>query len=471
MSLYNLATKVFDGVMIDESRLPNIQSLVKKKWGVAKEADYKKYSTWPREGNYVKFWLLNDGSLIHVPFAHKDFGYKKGERKYREGRLGELALEYTDSDIYDKYRMLDSGAVVVSVSNKEINIENKKKLTDKQINTICNLYDRYGFRRIIWFKKAISIPSLHPKEQLEWLLGASKREMELITANEVKINESTTMSNISYLPTQLGAVKAMLTTLAEEKPDWDLEILDDLDPRQFIIKNKVKFLVPKKHWDGFLKIFGNKINGKLLKLGNMKESLEERRLFEANEADMKKLRSKLKTELYSLFHNKEFIKLQEMAWNWYSVFGVVQYTTSSGESIAVSNEKMKRDIQRIYGRLLREYGEDRGNLEMLIAALSNKSELNTFDVFRDFDYIFGTRMNSLYEGYHLGFEYLIDFMYNPSQTIYVADKELLDAIEEDITSGIKIVYSTIWPVGGLFKRGTFQRIKNVIDDLVIKKEK
>lgn len=465
MSLYKLATKIIDEIKINESRLPTIQSLLLKRWGVAKAGDCEKYSEWPgTEGKYVKFWLLNDGSLIHVPYAHATFGYHEGSRG-----AGHSHPMWSSKKRED---MINSGAAVISVSEEEINIENRKKLTDKQQDTIVNLYNKYGFERVLRDDGGMDVNSFGnfiSGDQLRWLLGASKREMKLVIANE-----ATTMSDISYLPTQLGTVRAMITDLAREKPDWDLEILNDLDPRQFIIKDRAKFSVPKKHWGGFLKIFGNKINGKLLKLGNMKESLdklydiEERRLFEANEADMKKLRLKLKTKLHSLFYNKEFIKLQEMAWNWYSVFGVSEYTTTSAKSIAVSNEKIKHDIQRIYGQLLREYGEDRGNLEMLIGALSDKTELNTFAIFRNFDHIFGTRMNSSYEGYDLGFEYLIDFMYNPSQSIYVADEELRDAIEEDVTSGIKVAHNTIWPIGGLFKHDIFWRIKNVIDDLITK---
>jgi hypothetical protein len=61
-------------------------------------------------------------------------------------------------------------------------------------------------------------------------------------------------------------------------------------------------------------------------------------------------------------------------------------------------------------------------------------------------------------------------MYESSQSIYVADKELLNKIEELITSGIKVANNVIWPIGGVFAKGVFQKIRDVIDDMTIEVE-
>jgi hypothetical protein len=138
--------------------------------------------------------------------------------------------------------------------------------------------------------------------------------------------------------------------------------------------------------------------------------------------------------------------------------------------VAITDEKSSDDIQKLFDLLIKEYGDDRGNLELIIEAIKSKTELNSFAVFRNYEYLFGTRIFSSYEGFDLSFECFIDYMYDLSQSIYVADQDLLDAIEEDITSGIKVANKAIWPVGGQFGPSIFAKIKAVIDDISIEKE-
>jgi hypothetical protein len=270
------------------------------------------------------------------------------------------------------------------------------------------------------------------------------------------VDEATTMSNISYLPTHVGAVKSIITDLAKEKPDWKIEILEDEDFNNLTIEDRVKFVVPKIHWDGFLDLFKGKIKKGMLSLQST--------LDEAVKSDLVGLRKELKKSLLGLFRiGKEFNEIGSVARKWRDVFGAVSYNRGK---VAVVDEKMEQDIKIIYGKLLRKYGDDKGHMELLIEAIDDRGHLDTFDVFKDFDFLYGTRIRSTHHGVHLIFEAVVDFLYDVSMSIYIEDSEVLDKIEENYKLPVKRVGKVLWPINGKFNLSFFDTLGHAIEEAV-----
>jgi hypothetical protein len=278
-----------------------------------------------------------------------------------------------------------------------------------------------------------------------------------------KANETTTMSSISYLPCQVGTVKAMLKKLKKEKPDWKLEILEGEKSNELTIEDRVKFSVAKEHWSEFLDIFKGSISDKMLNLGSINEDeLDEKRINEILDKDLADLRIELKASLVKLLNGEEFIAVDKSINSWKVIFGVGSYRT---QRVAIPQENKNRGIQQIFGKLIRAYGKDKGNLEMIIEHIQDRRPLNSFDVFKGFDYIYGTRLQSNYSDVILILESTVDFIYDVTQSIYISDQELLEEIEDRFSGQLKRSKNVIYPSGGRFKPEFFNSLREMIDEL------
>jgi len=187
----------------------------------------------------------------------------------------------------------------------------------------------------------------------------------------------------------------------------------------------------------------------------------EMELREAINKDLKSLRSDFKVQLNKLFDGESFLLLGNHLSSWKATFGVSAFRTNK---VAVPVENKSRGIQNIYGKLLREYGKDKGNLEMLISAIQDGRPLGQFSVFDKFDNLFGSRTESIVDGIKVIFEETIDFILDLSQSIYISDPEVLDLVEEEFKGLIKRSKNVIFPIGGKFKIGFYSHLKSVIED-------
>jgi hypothetical protein len=187
--------------------------------------------------------------------------------------------------------------------------------------------------------------------------------------------------------------------------------------------------------------------------------MDEKKIMEAVSVDLKRLRSDLKKELIKLFNDEAFLLMVNHYDVWRSTLGVKNHRTAK---VTVTIENSERDIQRLYGQLLREYGDDKGNLEMIIAAIQDRRPLGQFDVFNKFSNLFGTRVESVFGGITLVYEGTIDFIYDNSESVYIDDNEILDSAEEMFGKAVKRSRNLLYPVGGKFRVGFFNGLKNLI---------
>jgi len=271
------------------------------------------------------------------------------------------------------------------------------------------------------------------------------------------IFETTTSDDVSFLPAHLGMVKAKVADLAKKKKDWKIEILEQDDEREVQFENDLRVLVPNEHWESFCSIFDNTIsNNTYLNLGFL--------LNETMEEEMNDLREELRVALANMYDQAEFRKLNLSSGTWKWRFGVVSFHSKKNLKVAVTQERRSKDIQELYSRLLEVYGNDRGNLEMIIEAIKDKSPLNTYRVFKNYDYLYGTRIHSRYQKVDLYFEALVDTNYHLTETIFCNNSDLLNAIEEE-SNEIKRVRSVIYPKGGKFTSRFFRVLADTIEDL------
>jgi len=379
--------------------------------------------------------------------------------------------------------------------------------------------------------------------------------------------EATTIDAISFIPAHLGIVKAKILSLAEEKPEWGIKVLEGEDSRILEIENRLKITVPLEHWDNFLTIFDGKLDNKNylnlqtilneekdekiktffhitnvdnlnlikkegLRIGSyITDSFEDARamqdimadehetqgviielnltptqidrltidqaqlnayktheiipfgrvirenlvvkerkfLREAIEDDMKDLRRKLRPALNKMFNKQQFKSLDETINMWKAWFKIYSYKTKEDGGPIISQERKKKDIQSLYGKLLREYGEDKGNLEMLSIDIDNNRMISAFDIFKNYDFLYGTRIQSYQDKIPLIFEAMIDINLDTSQSIYIGDEEVLANIQEQ-EKMVKRVGNVLYPVGGTFTPKFFRILKDIVEDVVTKSE-
>ena len=285
-----------------------------------------------------------------------------------------------------------------------------------------------------------------------------------LEAQSQRLVEATTADAIDFIPIHLGVVQAKIKDLAREKAEWGIEVLEGDESNVLQIEDRLRITVPKKHWDNFLTIFDGKLSdADYLNLHNiLKES--ERDTKEAVEEDMKNLRKRLKPALTEMFNEQQFKVVDKLANIWISWFRVNEYRTKRGNGPIVSYERKVKDIQKLYGKLLREYGEDRGNLEMLLGDIDNNRPLNAYDTFKDNDFLYGTRILSHQDKTPLIFEAVIDMAFDASQSIYVGDKGVLGDVQEQIRT-VKCVGNVIYPKGGQFNPRFFRVLKDIVEDV------
>lgn len=184
---------------------------------------------------------------------------------------------------------------------------------------------------------------------------------------------------------------------------------------------------------------------------------------EAVDDDLSRLRKELKTQMVKLVNREEFQVTADAARNFQAVFGVGAPRT---QRVAIKIERQQKDAQKLYGDLLREHGDDKGSIEMLIAAMQEGRPLGQFTGLTKYDYLYGTRIEVKFQGIQLFFESKVDFIYDPTQSLYVGDDELVDKIEEELGRSIKRRKNLLYPVGGKFQPDFFEQLKSMMSDSV-----
>lgn len=270
--------------------------------------------------------------------------------------------------------------------------------------------------------------------------------------------EATTMDAVSFIPAHMGVVKSKVKGLAKQKQKWNLEILeDDEGNRDVRIEDALRIIVPEKHWKAFQEMFSDELNsGVELNLMYL--------LNEAMEDDLKDLRNDLKPALLEMYNEQRFGSLDKTIRVWRGRFGINR-TVTDKRNVVVTSERKGRDIQKLHGNLLRAYNEDRGGLEMLIDDMASSRPLSAHEVFKKYNYLYGSRVVSTFYGITLIFEAAIDTAFMTSESIYISDEDVLDEIEDQLTS-VKRVGDVLFPTNDKFDVSFFGSLYDIIEETV-----
>jgi len=268
-----------------------------------------------------------------------------------------------------------------------------------------------------------------------------------------EISEETSMSDIAYLPTQLGAVKKKLGDLSKLKPDWKIDVLENGDINRVCFEDAFSIDVPTMHWDNFLEIFDNcDISNGYMNLRSI--------LNEAMEDELDNTTDELKPTLIRAFTNPPFDQVDEDIDKWKVRFNVESFKE---QNTVISHNNKKANLLKLYSELTASYEGDLGNLEMLITAFRDKTPLSAFEVFKDYDYVYGARILSNHMGVSMLFEATVDFTFVISESIYIEDQDIVDDVEAD-SRNIKVVGNVIYPRGERFDTNFYRILNDIIED-------
>lgn len=110
--------------------------------------------------------------------------------------------------------------------------------------------------------------------------------------------------------------------------------------------------------------------------------------------------------------------------------------------------------------------DDPGELQLVLSSLERKDAV-TIKQFNKFLYLYGVRLISRLYGDQYGDSILytgyMDTTFTEKELLYVKSVDLLDAIDR-LNLG-KVVGQTVYPSGGVFPRGFFDALKEVIDNM------
>lgn len=283
------------------------------------------------------------------------------------------------------------------------------------------------------------------------------------------MSELTTSANIAYLPSNLDTtIEPMLYTLSRLKKKWKIQIIDDKPKNEYVVRfeDRLNISVPKNLWEDF--------TAKVLKRNpaygvpaDMELDLSYK-LQEAIADDVDTAMEELETSMRLMTHKLPFVNLNRSVVAWINSFGKVAYNTAP--DILLRWEKMDSDLTRAYADVRNNYRDDRGSIEMIIDAIQHGNPLNVFDVFKKYNYLAGSFIQSRFNGVSLSLESTIDMSFNLSELIRIQNIDVVDQVEADFPMAVGIARGVIYPRAKYFPIKFYKQLKDIIQDQQDKQE-
>lgn len=271
---------------------------------------------------------------------------------------------------------------------------------------------------------------------------------------------ATTMNAISYLPTQVGVVRAALTGLGKKKRKWNMEVLEGDVGRTIKFEDELQISVPNEHWETFQKMFDGQLGSDSCFelpstiMDNEKETL----------LDIEGEKAVIHLAVESFFRCPEVLQIQEIYRRWKSRLNVSEDLTASRVLIPVA--RLDEGVEAIYGLLIKGIESDRGQLEMLSERIED-DPLPDIRKTGSYEVMAGTRVRSVCEGFGLIFEARLGFDRSLRFSVLVEDSGVADKLEESLPAGIQRVRNVFYPQKGHFgpNHGIPDLLVEIIHDL------
>lgn len=269
---------------------------------------------------------------------------------------------------------------------------------------------------------------------------------------------ATTMDMISYLPTQVGVVRAALKGLGKKKRKWGLEILEGEGGRKVKFEDALQISVPDEHWQNFQEMFdGDLRNSESFELPELiHDSTIEDKL------DLEDEKASVYLAIESFLRNPNTIRLRCLYERWKACFGVVEDKTPPKTLLSVVN--LDEGIKSLYKKVIRGIEDDRGQLEMLSERIE-EDPLPILQKTGDYRTLAGVRVRSKYQGVGLVLECQIGFDLSSRLSVLVEDKNAVDVLQENLSPDTRKVGNVFFfePITFL-QRNIIQNIRDLIEN-------
>jgi hypothetical protein len=267
-----------------------------------------------------------------------------------------------------------------------------------------------------------------------------------------EVNEETSSASIAYLPGAFTSTKAMVGDLSRIKKLWDITVLESEAGYEVTFEDALKVTVPKAYYDDF--------NTKVAKVHGLTKidltKLINEAIKEVEETSYERLYNALAKDLRK---SKNVMATMALMNHWLHTFPTSKFVQSE-EKVAIRANDFDNDVKKLVGEIRKLYGEDLGNVDILVDAIESGKALGAIE---NYDYLVGIKIQSVYEGTNLILEMQINTSMIPSQSIYVDTIGVMDELENYRT--VKALYRKVFPVGQMFEPSIFGNIKDIIDDI------
>jgi len=275
------------------------------------------------------------------------------------------------------------------------------------------------------------------------------------------ISETTFQSDISYLPSGFTSIQSILKSMAATKSKWKIQILDDLyyDRKVVEFEDYLRVGVDDKHWDDFK----NRVIGSSDVKSEMTIDLSSY-LTEAIKTVVDKAYKELHKSLVNMLYGNREVSETHRHWVGWAIEFPLNVYTASGQILLRVHEYDKA-CKILESKLMKEYDDDIGTIEMIADYINNGKPLNTFEVFNDFDYLYGDIVESNYRSVRLAFESVVSMAFVPSERVSIFNaKDILDEIEENDDS-VKVSGNSVYPKDKRFDVSFYKTLKSIIEEV------
>jgi len=283
----------------------------------------------------------------------------------------------------------------------------------------------------------------------------------------LEVEETTTSSDITYLPSGFTTLKPMLVTLSRMEKSLKIKVLDSKNKNEYVVQfgDKLNVRVPANLWEEFRSKVLN-VKGSIRSIQGM-EFFGSNFLKEASEDKAGSAYAELKAVLVKLLNKAPISYMNQSVVSWVYSFGKVRYETPS--DVLLKWETLQPDTSRLLERLRASYKDDSGSIEMIADMLNfSKPGLNAFEVFKNYDFLSGTVIRSNLNGVNMSLDTMVDMSFNRSESIRIDDQNIVDEIEADYEVGV--ARGIIYPKDKSFPAGFYGRLKKHILDIMDRKE-
>jgi len=276
----------------------------------------------------------------------------------------------------------------------------------------------------------------------------------------VEVEETTDSSMIAYLPSGFTSVQRALKTLSQMKKDWKIEIVEKGGKKIVSFEGQLGIVVDNKDWDDFISkklINDGKVeSGILVDLSNyLVEALKE-----ASDNMFVKTVNRIEKAIMVLLTSRNVLIIDNQFATWEKLFGVNSYTVGMGVAIPYSNniDKIKKSVSKLTRDISKYYDNSLGDMQIAAKTLESGVALNVIPVLREYPYLYGGKLNSVFKGTNMSFEAYVDRSLIITESVVVDNYDVVDTLEKE--EDVRVVGNVIFPKDKYFSRTFFRSLRD-----------